>query len=193
MLELLSSTAVEHAADTNIALANYDPHWIDLVVKNGLARDEADGFVEILDNLLKDCTDEAVKMRLLRLKLDFLTKLGKKQAVLKIVEENPNAANEKEQMMVSASRKNGEYKVIKQKLLAELDLARANNNPEECHKLQKLVVELMEGKSDVLELRKLAEQFYGETSDPFFYEAMKGTYMKAEWEKIKNKFTPPAN
>jgi hypothetical protein len=194
--DMLSDRAFEGAADPNIPLANYEVHWLDLIVKHDLAKEKQEEFIEILDAQLekyKGSREDATRSRLLRLKLDYLGSNGKKREALKLLENNPSLANEKEQLLLSASKKNGEYKTIKQKMLTELELARVNGDKKQYESLQKLIVELMEGKSDVLELRKLAEQFYHETSDPVFFEAMKGTYMNSEWEQVKGRFVKPVN
>jgi hypothetical protein len=196
ILGLLSDRAFEGAIDPNIPLADYELHWLDLIVKHDLAKERLEEFIEILDAQLENCngsSDDATRSRLLRLKLDFLSKAGRKKEAIKILDNNPGIANEKEQILLSASKKNGEYGIIKQKMLAELELARVEGNKEQYANLQKLIVELMEGKSDVLELRKLAERFYLETGNPMFFEAMKGTYMNAEWEAVKGKFIKPGN
>lgn len=196
ILGLLSDYAFSGAIDPNIPLTGYEMHWFDLMVKHGLANERADEFIKILDEQLENYKinlDDAGHARLLRLKLDFLRTIGQKWAAMKILENNPAVANEQEQVVLSATKKNGEYGITKQNLLTELELARTNGDKMQYANLQKLIIELLESKSDVLDLRKLAEKFYLETKDPTFFEAMKGTYMNADWEKVKGRFEKPGN
>lgn len=192
IMRLLQARISSNAEMDNLPIAHYDLHWLDIIVKHELAKDEVEEFLEFLDQQVKDnMGNSAAHARLLRLKIDFLGNNGHKRAAIKLIENNPDIANDKEQLILSASKKNGEYKIIKEKLLAELELARSNGDKQQYADLQKSIIELMETKSDVLDLRRLAEQFYRETGNMHFFEAMKGTYMNAEWEQVKGRFVNP--
>lgn len=196
MRELLVDYAFEGAVDPNMPVAEYEMHWLDLICKHDLAKEKETEYIEILDEQLESCTgrgQQATHSRLLRLKIDFLSRNDKKAQAMKIIESNPDLANEKEQLLLSASKKTGEYWIIKQKMLAALELAKVNGDKKEYNRLQNSVIDLLESKSDVLDVRKLSERFYRETGNQRFFEAMKGTYVKTEWEKIKDKFQKPGN
>lgn len=182
----------------------YDVHWLDILIRHGWNIEEKkEKLLEILDTIIEFSKENKTSSTVLRLmdarehvikgtgkvekklvspsRLDGSTEGGLKPLPVTQNKVTPKAAPKKPAVI---SEKRAVYLKTKTALLEALDQQKADRQSPTYKALQKELIRLMQQSSDVLDLRETARNFYEQTGDTFFYEAMKDTYIASEWNEL---------
>lgn len=172
----------------------YDLHWLDILVRHGwFTEEEKQKLLERLDIIIEHAEENKMSSnvhRLITAKEDIINGTGKVEKKLVSSSQplpattkkvTPKAVANKPEVI---SEKKAVYLKTKTALLEALDQHKTDAQSPTYKALQKELVRLMQQSSDVLELRETSRNFYEQTGDTFFYEAMKDTYVASDWNEL---------
>ena len=169
-----------HAArlvqDPVYPISDYDPHWVDLLWQNVESENDKQ-VLSLLDAMLVTAVNKNNQEDLERL-----------ETINRSYREIIGAVKTEKAKPVD---KHPDYSLAKQTLLDAMEEALQKNDTGNYSIHRDALLQLMQQRSDVLGTRKIAEQCFKETREPRYYEILKDTYMKTEWEKVKAQFGLP--